>query len=191
MSEPFIGEIRMAGFNFAPYGWAFCDGSLLSIAQNTPLFALLGTSFGGNGVQTFGLPDLRSRVPIGATLSSAPPGLTPRQLGEKAGSENFTLTAGNTPVGPHTHAAASAVLPAGSSNKPDASSYLAGATDTDNGVVYSSFAPDGPEKVTLAPNSVVVQQATGGPASTQIPTLPPYLGVNFIIALQGIFPSRG
>src|SRR5215207_9632471 len=98
MSEPFIGEIRMFGGNFAPRGWAFCEGQLLSIAQNTALFSILGTTYGGNGTTTFALPDLRGRVPI---QPGQGPGLSPYTLGQMSGQENVTLLITNIPA--HTH----------------------------------------------------------------------------------------
>src|SRR3712207_3315813 len=98
MSEPFIGEIRMVGFNFAPRGWATCDGQLLSIAQNTALFSLLGTTYGGNGQTTFALPDLRGRA---ALHQGQGPGLTNRVIGEASGTETVTLTTNQMPS--HSH----------------------------------------------------------------------------------------
>src|SRR5437868_2425626 len=98
MSEPFLGEIRMFAGNFAPTGWAFCNGQILSIAQNTALFSLLGTTYGGNGQTTFGLPNLQGRVPMHWGTGA---GLTPRTLGETSGSENVTLLSTQMPA--HTH----------------------------------------------------------------------------------------
>src|SRR3569833_1354169 len=98
MGDQFIGEIRMVGFNFAPAGWALCDGSLLPIAQYQALFALLGSMFGGNGTTTFGLPDLRGRAPVGMGNG---PNLTPVSQGQLAGSESATLSPGQMPM--HTH----------------------------------------------------------------------------------------
>ncbi|NOT56941.1 MAG: phage tail protein, partial [Deltaproteobacteria bacterium] len=100
MSDPFIGEIIMFGGNFAPRGWAFCNGQLLSIAQNTALFSILGTTYGGDGRTTFALPDLRGRVPVHAGNSQGP-GLPPVQLGEMAGSPSVTLTVSQMPM--HNH----------------------------------------------------------------------------------------
>ena len=98
MSEPFVGEIRMFAGNFAPRGWAFCDGQLLATSQNDALFSLLGTIYGGDGRTTFGLPDLRGRIPVHAGTG---PGLSPRRLGAKAGAEKVTLTVNELPS--HTH----------------------------------------------------------------------------------------
>src|SRR5450631_2987711 len=98
MSEPFLGEIRMFGFNFNPQGWAQCNGQLMAISQNTALFSLLGTNFGGNGQTTFGLPDLRGRVPVHAGQG---PGLSPYNIGEQTGTENVTLLSSQMPS--HSH----------------------------------------------------------------------------------------
>ncbi len=171
MSEPFIGEIRMAGFNFEPVGWAFCDGRLLSIAGNTALFSLLGTMYGGDGHTTFALPDLRGRAPMHAGDG---PGLTPRSLGESGGAETVVLTPDQVPE--HTHAM-QAVSSAGNSGSP------AGAVPANSGTIplYAGGSPDTP-----------LSAAAVAPAGDEQPhnNLMPYLTANFIIALQGIFPSR-
>ena len=100
MSEPFVGEIRIFGFNFAPRGWALCAGQLLSISQNTALFSILGTNYGGNGTSNFGLPDMRGRIPLG---SGQGPGLSPVAVGEQSGTESVTVVVSNMPV--HRHGA--------------------------------------------------------------------------------------
>ncbi|WP_085317907.1 phage tail protein [Derxia lacustris] len=193
MSEPFIGEIRMVGFNYAPFGWAFCDGSLVPISQNNALFALLGTTFGGNAQTNFGLPDLRGRAPVGAALSggiSTPP--ANYLLGEQPGAENFTLTAAAVPLAPHTHGASVVVAEKATTATPSNTALIGGATDIDNQVTYANFAPTSPPVVPLAGNSVAVgQPVSTAPPAVAIPTVPPSLALNFIIALQGIFPSRG
>jgi microcystin-dependent protein len=107
MADPYVGEIRLFAGNFAPTGWAFCNGQILPIQQNTALFSLLGTNYGGNGQTTFGLPDLQDRVPIHAG-SSAGPGLTQRQVGESSGVSTVTLIAAELPL--HSHPGASAPL---------------------------------------------------------------------------------
>lgn len=162
--EPFIGEIMMVGFNFAPRGWAFCDGSLLPIAQNTALFSLLGTIYGGDGRTTFALPDLRGRVPM---FYGSGPGLSTRQIGERGGVESVTLTTPQTPA--HTHEV---------SQLPDAK--VRGAGDQIRGI------PTGADEgtFTLATNTGSVG---GGQAHEN---MPPFLAVNFVIALVGQFPSR-
>lgn len=203
MSDPYLGEIRMVGFNFAPMGWAFCAGQTISIQQNTALFALLGTIYGGNGVQTFQLPDLRGRSPVGMGQG---PGLSNINQGEAAGAENATLTINNMP--PHTHTASvsggitatgTASIPAtttstGEGATPGTTTVLGPASASGRPAsLYSTAAPN----TTLAPFNISVQ---GGAPSIQnsvagsglpISLRNPYLGINFIIALQGIFPSRG
>ena len=173
MSSPLLGEIKMAGFNFAPRGFAFCNGQLLSIAQNTALFALLGTTFGGNGQTTFGLPNLQGRVPMHFGTGA---GLSPRQLGEAGGTENVTLTTAQLPA--HTHSFAPPC-----SNGP-------GGFDSPVGRVPAISA--NAENFAAAPgNAAMAAGTTGAAGSTQpMPNMPPYLCVNFFIALQGIFPSR-
>ncbi len=171
MSEPFVGEIRMFAGNFAPRGWAFCDGQLLAISQNDALFSLLGTIYGGDGRTTFGLPDLRGRIPL---HQGSGPGLSPRQLGSKGGSENVTLTTNQ--LASHTH---------------DWNGNTAAATDagpqgkvlaTPSGVRF--FEPDTQDS-SLASSTIA---ATGG--SQPHTNLMPTLCIHFIIALVGIYPSR-
>lgn len=168
MSEPFIGEIRLFPYNFAPRGWAFCQGQLLSIAQNTALFSLLGTTYGGNGQTTFGLPDLRGRA---ALSSGQGPGLQPYTLGEQAGVESVTLNSNQMPGHSHPLNATSSEADAG---RP-ANTYLAA------GGAYNEKA-DG---TTLAPGAV---GSAGG--SQPHENRPPVLVLNYCIALEGIYPSR-
>jgi microcystin-dependent protein len=172
MSDPFIGEIRMFAGNFAPRGWAFCNGQILPIAQNTALFSLLGTTYGGDGRTTFALPDLRDRIPVGFGEG---PGLTPRTLGESGGAAAVTLAANQIPS--HTHALrAASGTP--SSGAPSGEVVLA---PTTGGKIYRD-----------ATSPVAMSAGTIGPAGGSQPhnNLQPYLAVNYIIALQGIFPSR-
>lgn len=170
MSEPFLGEIRTFGFNFAPQGWAMCAGQLLSISQNTALFALLGTFYGGDGVTNFALPDLRGRVGINQGNG---PGLSPYVLGQRSGSENVTLTNAQMPA--HGHGVAANGGPA-STPRPD------GAVPARESADAYAAAPDG-----TAMNAGMIT-ASGGSQPHSI--VQPYLGLNFCIALQGIFPSR-
>jgi len=172
MAEPFIGEIRMFAGNFAPRGWAFCDGQLLAISQNAALFSLLGTIYGGDGRTTFGLPDLRGRIPI---HTGQGPGMTPRQLGAKGGSEQVTLTINHLPV--HEHQARSLDKP-GDSGNPENRHWAATSVSPP---YYSNAGPD------LDMDFGALTSAGGGQAHSNIM---PYLCVNFIIALVGIFPSR-
>ena len=172
MSEPFIGEIRMVGFNFAPTGWALCNGQLMSIAQNQALFALLGTTYGGDGVQTFALPDLRGRVPMHFGQG---PGLTPRTQGEKSGSETVTLLQNQMPA--HNHL----LNAAGNAGNTTSPQNALPAASGDGSTPYSTANPD----TTMNPLATGI---TGG--SQPHENMPPYLVVNFIISLNGIFPSR-
>ncbi|MGH1427601.1 MAG: phage tail protein [Arenicella sp.] len=173
MSEPFVGEIRMFAGNFAPRGWAFCDGQLLAVSQNDALFSLLGTIYGGDGRTTFGLPDMRGRLPIHA---GSGPGLSPRRLGAKGGAENVTLTTNQTPS--HTHSV-SATSEAGNQTSPQNHFFAA-----ENANVYHA-APLSSSVVSL--NSSTVTSVGGSRSHTN---LMPSLCINFIIALFGIYPSR-
>jgi len=173
MSEPFLGEIRMFGGNFAPRGWAFCNGQLLSIASNSALFSLLGTTYGGDGRTTFGLPDLRGRSPVHAGNG---PGLSPKTLGEKSGAETTTLTTANMPA--HSHAAQV------SSGNGNTNSPVGKVWSKDAGVQSATYSGN-------APDASMAANAIGNAGSNAaFNNLPPYLAVNFIIALQGIYPSR-
>jgi microcystin-dependent protein len=169
--EPYIGEIALFPYNFAPRGWAFCHGQLLSIAQNTALFSLLGTTYGGNGQTTFALPDLRGRVPVS---SGQGPGLSNYTLGQSGGSESVTLTQSQMPA--HTHSA-NAASGGGSSTSPDGRVWAA-STARDN--VYAGAA-----------NTTMAVQALGASGGSQPhDNTPPYLTLNYCIALEGIYPSR-
>ena len=173
MASPFLAEIKMFAGNFAPRGYAFCSGQILSIAQNTALFSLLGTTYGGNGQTTFALPDLRGRVPIHPGQG---PGLSLYNLGEQGGAETVTLIATQIPA--HTHAL-NVNTGAGTNAAPAANEVLAASTARDK--LYT----------TAAPNATLAPQAVGTAGGSQPHTnIQPYLSVNFIIALQGIFPSR-
>ncbi|MEM7049393.1 MAG: tail fiber protein [Acidobacteriota bacterium] len=171
MSEPFVGEMRMFGGNFAPRGWAFCDGQLLAVSQNDALFSLLGTIYGGDGRTTFGLPDLRGRVPLHA---GSGPGLSPRRLGAKAGAEKVTLTVNQLPS--HTHAMQATNSLA--NNQDPAGRAPASAIGID------AWAED-PDPVNMS-----TQAITNVGGSRSHTNLMPFLCINFIIALFGIYPSR-
>ncbi|MBO0951055.1 phage tail protein [Fibrella forsythiae] len=172
--DEYLGVIKAFGFNFAPRGWALCDGSLLQIAQNQALFALLGTTFGGDGVQTFGLPDLRGRTLIG--MGSAP-GLQPYQLGQKGGVESVTLIAGQLPAHAHSFAL-NAYSEPGNVGSP------AGASPAATGSLDPEYRTSG----TVVP---MASQQTGSNGSNQAhENRSPYLAINYSISLQGIFPSR-
>lgn len=175
MASPFLGEIRMFGGNYAPRGWAFCDGRLLPISQNSALFALLGNMYGGDGRSTFALPDLRGRAPISYGTG---PGLPSYQWGEQGGSVSTTLTVNQLPAHNHSLNASSS---AGYSDNPAASLIAAGSGTAE----YIHATPPPTPDVSLAPASI------GNTGSGQsVPIVSPYLAVTFIIALQGIFPSR-
>ena len=170
--EVFLGEIRMFAGNFAPTGWAFCQGQLLPIAQNQALFALLGTTYGGDGRTTFALPDLRGRVPVGFGQG---PSLSNREIGEKFGSELVTLNINQMPSHNHT---VNAVTTEGNQNLPT-NSLPANTKTLDK--EYSDANANTTMKATMV-------NPTGG--NQPFGVTQPSLGVNFIIALQGIYPSR-
>jgi len=170
--ETFLGEIRMFAGNFAPKGWAFCQGQLLLIAQNQALFALLGTTYGGDGRTTFALPDLRGRAPIGFGQG---PGLSYKDLGQQFGTETVTLTTAQMPAHSHT---VNAVTSEGNQNLPT-NSLPANTKTLDK--EYSD----------AASNTTMKSGMIGITGSSQpVNISQPSLGVNFIIALQGIYPSR-
>lgn len=175
MSEPFLGEIRMMGFNFAPRGWAFCNGQLISIAQNTALFSLLGTFYGGNGQTNYALPNLQGLLPM---HQGAGPGLTPRDLGETGGSYNVTLLQSEMPA--HTHSVNASSAPA-SSTEPGGNVL---ARSSDGLTAYNSTGTTTNAQVLDA--SVVTVTGGSQPHSNMMPSLT----LNFCIALQGVFPSR-
>ncbi|MDH3588055.1 MAG: tail fiber protein [Gammaproteobacteria bacterium] len=174
MSEPFIGQIVQFGGNFAPRSWALCDGQLLAISSNQALFSILGTTYGGDGRTTFGLPDLRGRVPM---HPGSGPGLTPRQLGQKGGQENVTLTTQQIPQHNHdmfvTDEAGNAASPGGKVLATESKG------DTDYGDLPN------PPVDKLVQNAI--SNTGGGQSHTNIQ---PFQCINFIIALQGTFPSR-
>jgi len=172
MSTAYLGEIRMFGFNFAPKGWAFCNGQLMSIQQNTALFAILGTTFGGNGQTNFQLPNLQSRVPL---HMGVPFGGGQFDLGQIGGEETHSLTINEFPA--HSH------LLRASNDAADADNPVNGILAQTSGFNLYSTVPGTP--VTLAPSTI---QSTG--SSLPHTNVQPYLVVNFCIALIGIFPSR-
>ena len=171
MADPFVAEIRIFGFNFAPRGWAFCDGQLMPISQNTALFSLLGTYYGGDGKSTFALPNLRDSVPLHPGQG---PGLSLRDLGEVGGFETVTLLQSEVP--PHTHAFNASASEAGSTS-PGGELFAVGA-----GV--AEYAPPG-AAATLAAQMVA---PSGGDQPHN--NLQPSLTLSFCIALQGVYPQR-
>lgn len=170
MSEPFIGEIRMFAGSFAPRGWALCDGQLMAVSQNDALFSLFGTIYGGDGRTTFGLPDLRGRIPVHAGTA---PGLSNRRLGEKQGTENVTLTEAQLPA--HTHPFQSTQGSA-TTRDPVGNAPAAAAAD----VYVDNFSP-------FQLSNTEISSAGGSQSHTN---LMPSLCVHFIVALFGIYPSR-
>ena len=175
MSSPFIGEIKMVGFTFAPRGWAFCSGNLLPIAQNTALFSILGTTYGGDGRTSFGLPDLRGRSPMHAGNG---PGLSSRRLGERTGAETVTLNASQMAAHAHTWQVADEL---GDLTTPANNALAQSPTGRGAYLLYEA----GVSTATMAPE--VVADAGSGAAHSN---MQPALVVNFVIALQGVFPSR-
>jgi microcystin-dependent protein len=184
--EGYIAALWMFAGNFAPRGWAFCMGQILSIAQNTALFSLLGTTYGGNGQTTFALPDLRGRVPVGAGQG---PGLPNISLGEVSGEPTHTLIITEMPA--HNHTIGTITIPAvsassGNTNTPGPGNNLAKLVDSRNNAlnVYSSSAPD----TTLGSGGTATIGIAGG--SQPHNNMQPYLGMNYVICMEGIFPSR-
>ncbi len=166
MSEPFLAEVRMVGFNFAPRGWAFCDGQILPINQNQSLYSLLGTVYGGDGRTSFALPDLRSRTPIHKSSSHA--------LGQKTGAETVTLTAAE--IAAHTHTVKAL---AGAPTQPVPNGgYLADITD--------GYAAPAASSATALRSGTVTNAGGGQPHNN----MQPYTTLSFCIALRGLFPSR-
>jgi microcystin-dependent protein len=172
MSEPFLGQIMIVPYNFAPRNWAFCQGQILPIAQNTALFALIGTTFGGNGQTTFALPDMRGRF---ANSSGQGPGLSSYDLGQVGGSESQTLTVNN--MAQHTHTFAPPCVDGDGSFTIPTGHVVA--TTADN--IYA--APGGTDKMGGGNTGVAGQSQPFG-------MLNPYLTVQFCIAINGLFPSR-
>jgi len=196
MAEPFVGEIRMVGFNFAPTGWAICEGQLMQISQNEALFVLIGTTYGGDGQSTFGLPDLQGRLAIGQGQG---PGLSNYVQGQRAGSERSSILTSNLP--PHNHAMTGSIGVTttvgthsklgdiGNPNGHILAKSLATSTPPSLVETYTDQAPDG----TLGGvSSLATPALTTAPTGNNIP-LPiaqPYLVINYVISLFGIFPSR-
>jgi microcystin-dependent protein len=165
MTSPFLGEVKILAFNFAPRGWALCNGQLLAINQNQALFALLGTTYGGNGTTTFALPNLQGRAPVFGGQSSI-------QLGQAGGEENHTLTVAE--MAAHNHPAQA------NSGNPNTGPIAGNLWCAETAAAYAT-APN------AAMNSSAIGNTGGGQAHANVQ---PYLVLNFCIALQGIFPSR-
>lgn len=177
MAEPFLGQILMFGGNFAPRGWALCDGQLLAISGNSALFSILGTTYGGDGRTTFALPDLRGRVAIHEGVG---PGLSPKSLGSKGGSETNTLNVNQLPA--HAHdVVVNCVNGPGNANTAAGNVWSADAGN--QSATYSNAAPNG----TMQGDAVTVENTGNNQA---VNNMQPYQVINYIIALQGTFPSR-
>jgi microcystin-dependent protein len=178
MSDPFLGQITMFAGNFAPRNWAFCSGQLLPISSNSALFSILGTTYGGDGRTTFALPDLRGRFPRGSEGNSSGPGLPSVRLGEKSGAQTIQLSVDQMPNHNHT-GKIKASGDAANTNNPNANELALAEAYSDQDISASNI---------FTKPGTVVTDATGG--SQSFNNNPPYLGINFIIALVGVFPSR-
>jgi len=176
MSQPYVAEIKMFGGNFAPRGYAFCNGQFLAIQQNTALFSLLGTTYGGNGTTNFALPNMQGSAPAHQGNGA---GIAPMSLGEMSGTSNVTLTTGNLPQ--HTHPISGALIANSNPGETPAGNTLF--TNSAPNQLYAAALGTG--GLNLAPQSI---SSTGG--SQPHNNMQPYLAVSFIIALQGIFPAR-
>lgn len=176
MADPFVAEIRIFPFNFAPQGWAFCNGTILPIAQNTALFSLLGTTYGGNGQTTFALPNLQGRGPM---HPGAGPGLSSRFLGEAGGTEVVTLLQSEIPS--HSHVLQASTAAADEEGQKSPANALPGAQQATN-PLYGA----------LPGTAVTMADSSLSPIGASQPhnNMQPYLTLNFNIALQGIFPPR-
>jgi len=176
MADPFVAEIRIFPFNFAPTGWAFCDGQLMPISQNTALFSLLGTTYGGDGKSTFALPDLQGSAPMHPGQG---PGLSLYDLGQTGGSESVTLLTTEMPV--HAHNVGMANTANGNSLTPVGSTWAT--TPSGRGLLFVYHS--GPPTAKMLADVIL-------PAGGSLPhnNMQPYLTLNFCIALQGVFPAR-
>lgn len=173
MADPFVAEIRILGCNFAPRGWAFCNGQLLPLSQNTALFSLLGTTYGGNGQSNFALPNLQGNAPM---FWGQGPGLSLRDIGETGGSTSVTLVTSEMPSHNHTEIVRPTALASGQNQSP-----VGNFGGRSNSRPYNATGPNG----AMGPTAV---QPQGGNAPHN--NMMPYLTLNFCIALQGIFPPR-
>lgn len=176
MADPFVAEIRIFPFNFAPKGWAFCDGQLLPISQNTALFSLLGTTYGGDGKSTFALPDLQGNVPLHPGQG---PGLSLYDLGQTGGTETVTLLTSEMPI--HFHTVGMANAGNGDNVSPVANTWAS----VPSGRGFLNTYHTGPPTAKVLAD--VILPAGGGLPHTN---MQPYLTLNFCIALQGVFPAR-
>jgi len=181
MSDPFVAEIRIFGFNFAPRGWAQCNGQLLPIAQNTALFSLLGTTYGGNGTSNFGLPDLTGSAALHVGRNQPGPGLSVYDLGQMGGTPTVTLLQTEMPMHQHSLVASDVVATAAPTGNQLAKPLKGNISNSTSGLMYNA----GTANVQMSPQSI-------GLAGSNIPhnNMMPSLVLNYCISLQGIFPAR-
>lgn len=178
MSDPFIGEVRAFGFNFTPRGWASCQGQLLPISQNTALFSLLGTQYGGNGTVNFALPNLQGRAVIGV---GSGPGRTPQTVGQTGGQPTVTLLSAEMPS--HTH-----VLNAGQLSAPNPAQNVATPT---TGALPGLSSPNNVYIAPVTPNTNLIPSSISTVGGSQAhENMQPFLAINYCIATQGVFPAR-
>jgi microcystin-dependent protein len=183
VGTPYLSEIRIMAFNFPPKGWAFCNGQLMSISQNTALFSLLGTTYGGDGRSTFGLPNLQASVPI---QQGQGPGLTQRDLGESSGEPTVTLVQPEMPQHSHTLNATTTTGTTATAAGSQLALATAGGGKGSAAQVANFYSSKTTGNTPMSPNAIGL---AGGNQPHN--NLMPYLGLNFCIALQGIYPSRG
>lgn len=183
--EPLLGQVMLFAGNFAPRGWAFCDGQLLAISANTALFSILGTTYGGDGRTTFALPDLRGRVPIGEGRG---PGLSDRRLGQRGGAEDVVLNVLNLPS--HSHLAQTTAELYGQSEAGDEDLLSPGVVLASGSGTSSEIYSNEPvnTKMGNSISAVTTVSNTGGQQAHE--NMQPFLAINYIIALVGVFPSR-
>lgn len=181
--DPFLGQITIFAGNFAPRGWALCDGQLLPISQYSALFSILGTTYGGDGRTTFALPDLRGRAPIHAGTG---PGLSTRQLGSRSGQETHTLTILEMPS--HNHLASSVSKLHGLNTNGDDDILAPGASLASGAEIYNTSTPPNTELNSQSVSTATTVLNQGGNQAHN--NMQPYLAINYIIALVGVFPSR-
>lgn len=176
MSDPYVGEIRMFGGSFAPSNWAFCNGQIIAISQNSALFSLLGTTYGGDGRVSFGLPEMRGRLPV---HQGAGPGLTPRRMGEKMGHETVALNINQIPAHSHAYNASTEIA-----NSPNPANDVLASQD-DGDTPYAAQPVD-PANLQAMNSQTLAMKGQSQPHSNMMP----YLPINFIICLFGIYPPR-
>ena len=184
MSTPYLGEIRVVGFNFPPVGFATCNGQLLSINDNSALFALLGTTYGGDGINTFAVPNLNSRLGVGTQNGSPGPGLSTYPLGAQGGTEGVTLNTSQLPVHGHAAAVPIAAVASGAATSAVVGKFPAASASTKP---YASASTAG---ATLNPQALTAAMGTTTGGNQPHSNVQPVLAMNYIIATEGIFPPQ-